>query len=180
MIHFFSNIKNCLISVINRKAIKQQQSEYIKCQNSAEYFIKKYCVLDIHSNKTFDLYEWQKKALDIFKTKKLILVEQHELQQGASSLLAAFALHQLLFRTPRKYKDIFKICIFSRSSENACNILTIIENMYEKLPVFLKGKNERKTRTIFSITTNNDTTASILSHTNNTTYIKGRGSYGAG
>lgn len=107
--------------------------EYIKCSQDPIYFIEKFCyivTLD-HGLQLFNLYECQKKKIDVIhNNRRVILMEGR--QQGKTTTSAAYILWYTLFQ-PNK-----NVAILANKKDAAREVLDRYQIMYEMLPKWMQ------------------------------------------
>lgn len=110
------------------------KKEYIKCALEPEYFMKKYCYIQVPNKgrQLFDLFQYQSNALKDFQEHRYNIVLKGR-QIGISTLVAGYSLWRMLFK---KDEQILVIAI---KQEVAKNLVTKVKFMHELLPVWLRG-----------------------------------------
>lgn len=107
--------------------------EYIKCSQDPIYFIEKFCyivTLD-HGLQLFNLYDCQKKKIDVIhNNRRVILMEGR--QQGKTTTSAAYILWYTLFQ-PNK-----NVAILANKKDAAREVLDRYQTMYEMLPKWMQ------------------------------------------
>ena len=98
-------------------------SEYVKCANSYEYFIDKYCKIN--------LYDFQKKVLKNYEENRFNIWMKSR-QCGSSHVNALFVLYNLLF------KSDFIVLMVSNKNISNVDIIDKVKKYYKGLPFFLK------------------------------------------
>lgn len=114
-----------------------EMTEFIKCQNSVEYFIETY-VKTIHVDKgliNVKLNKFQKEAIKDFQEKSFFCKITGR-QEGKTFLAQCLFLHIILFQP-------YKVCtwISHKQMAGSYSLKTIVE-LYERLPDFLKINNK--------------------------------------
>jgi len=115
-----------------KDVIKQ---EYAKCMTNYDHAIKKYCKVE-HPMKgiiPFMLYPFQSKTLSEFTKHRFNIILKSR-QMGISTLVAAYALMQMIFR------DNYKVLVIATTQDVAKNLVHKVKIMYNKLPSWLKEK----------------------------------------
>lgn len=122
----------------NLKDIIKQ--EYRKCAADPVYFMKKYCYIQhpIRGKILFHLYPFQEKVLSNFVTNTDYDIILKSRQLGISTLVAGFALWNMLF------KSDYNALVIATKQTVARNLVTKVRVMYDNLPSWLRG-NERPT-----------------------------------
>lgn len=163
-------VKEVFYNLFQReKDLKHQHSEYIKCKNSPEYFINKYCLIET------TLTNNQVEILNTIKNKKIILIEQFiDSKIGITTLLWLYTLHQLAFKSPRRNHNIIRLCILSKNKETACLCLENIIKMYNNLPDFLKSVNTSKTKFTYTVVDYCGYKSTVYSYDTNPLYIRAK------
>lgn len=115
--------------------IHDPSAEYMKCKNSAIYFVEKYVrfvsPLELSENPVV-LYQHQKDILRTIETTPgRIFISKHR-QQGVSSILAAFAVWEFLFKLNHD-----SIVTYNTRS-NGERMMNMIRNIYSSLPDWMK------------------------------------------
>ena len=120
-----------------RQRIKE---EFKKCAVQSDYFLSRYSYIQhpIRGRVLFDLYKYQKGALDDFENHDYNIVLKGR-QIGISTLVAGYALWLMLFHKDKN------ILVIATKQETAKNLVTKVKFMHDNLPVWLRG----------TITTNN-------------------------
>src|SRR5574344_914005 len=119
-----------------RELIKQ---EYIKCAQSASYFMKKYVKIQ-HPQRgriLFNLYPFQEEVLQAFQENQNIIVLKSR-QLGLSTLSAGYGLWLMLF-----HKDKNILCL-ATTQATARNLVSKVIFAYEGPPVWLKVPYRQK------------------------------------
>lgn len=115
-----------------QEAIKQ---EFSRCLNDYIYAIKKYFYVE-HPKKgkiLFQLFPFQEDTIrDLIKHRFVIIGKSR--QMGISTLLAAYALLNMIF------KKNYKILVIATTQDVAANLVRKVRVMYDNLPSFLKAK----------------------------------------
>ena len=108
--------------------------EYMKCALDPEYFLRKYCYIQVPNKGRilFDLYDYQKDALQAFQDHRYNIVLKGR-QIGVSTLIAGYSLWRLLFHTDEN------ILVIAIKQDVAKNIITKVKFMHNLLPVWLRG-----------------------------------------
>jgi hypothetical protein len=109
------------------------RTEYVKCATDEAYFMQKYAMIQ-HAQKgrfLFNLYPYQKDALETFKQKKYTIVLKGR-QIGFSTLVSMHTLWLMLFHRDKN------IVIIATKQETAKNIVTKIRFAFDNLPVWLQ------------------------------------------
>lgn len=109
--------------------------EYAKCAASPEYFLSRYCYIQhpVRGRMLFDLYPYQNNAIKEFKTNQYNIVLKAR-QLGFSTLVAGFALHEMIFHSDKN------ILVIATKQETAKNLVTKVAFMNKNLPTWLRGK----------------------------------------
>lgn len=120
--------------------------EYRHCLRSFKYFVCKYCFILANSEDEaaasdgisqvwvpFNLWPEQIKVADRLQTSKLVVILKAR-QLGMTWLCICFALWLMLFR------PIAVILLFSRRDDEACKLKKRLQDVYERLPAFLRAK----------------------------------------
>lgn len=116
-----------------QEAIK---NEFLKCFQDYIYAIKKYFYVE-HPTKgkiLFNLFPFQEETiLDLIKHRFVVIGKSR--QMGISTLLAAYALLNMIF------KKNYKILVIATTQDVAANLVRKVRIMYDNLPTFLKAKH---------------------------------------
>lgn len=118
--------------------------EYIKCAQSPEYFIMKYCMI-VHQKRgmiPFHMYDFQKEVLDEIRRYRFNIILKSR-QMGLSTLVSAYSLWLMLFN------DHKNVCCISYRQDTAKNLVKKAKLMYDKLPVWLKEELTENNKTSF-------------------------------
>lgn len=125
-----ANLKAAGVSV---QFTPDQIQEYIKCAQDPIYFIQNYCyivTLD-HGLQKFNLYECQKKKIDVIhNNRRVILMEGR--QQGKTTTSAAYILWYTLFQANKN------VAILANKAAAAREVLDRYQTMYENLPHWMQ------------------------------------------
>lgn len=125
-----ANLKAVGVSV---EFTPENVQEYIKCSQDPIYFIEKFCyivTLD-HGLQLFNLYDCQKKKIDVIhNNRRVILMEGR--QQGKTTTSAAYILWYTLFQ-PNK-----NVAILANKKDAAREVLDRYQTMYEMLPKWMQ------------------------------------------
>jgi hypothetical protein len=109
------------------------REEYVRCAQDSVHFFKKYAIIQ-HPKRgkiNFNLYEFQEKTLPQFQNNRYNIVLKGR-QLGLSTLTAGYALWRMLFT------DDFKVLVIATTQDVAKELVSKVQLMYEKLPVWLK------------------------------------------
>jgi hypothetical protein len=109
------------------------KEEYKRCSIDALHFIKKYTTIQsIKQGKIkFSLYPFQEKSiLELVKHRYTIFAKGRQL--GLSTLVAAYALWRMIFT------EDYKVLIVATTQDVAKELLSKVQLMYEKLPVWIR------------------------------------------
>lgn len=110
------------------------REEYKRCAVDPVHFFRKYGIIQ-HPKKGkihFDLYPFQERALaELQKHKYTIVLKGRQL--GLSTLTAAFALWRMIFT------DDYKVLVIATTQDVAKELVSKVQLMYEKLPVWIKS-----------------------------------------
>lgn len=112
---------------------KLAEQEFIRCAVDIIHFFKKYAKIQ-HPKRgkiLFDLYPFQEDTLRAFIDNRFNIILKSR-QMGISTLVAAYALHCMLFN------DDFRILVIATKQEVAKNLVEKVQMMYKFLPDFLK------------------------------------------
>jgi len=112
---------------------EDELSEYIKCQQSPNYFIEKYVQI-IHVDQgliPFKLYPFQKEMVQTFNDNRFVICKMPR-QSGKSSTIIAFLLHNILFN------QNVQIAILANKGQLARELLDRLKLSYENLPKWLQ------------------------------------------
>jgi len=117
---------------ISLKDIVKQETA--RSASDPVHFMKKYCNIQhpVRGRIKFNLYPFQENVLTDFANHPLNIILKSR-QLGISTLCAAFALWQMLFR-----KD-FNVLVIATTQETAKNLVTKVRVMYDDLPSWLKS-----------------------------------------
>lgn len=108
--------------------------EYKKSATDAEYFMRKYCIIQhpIRGKINFDLFDYQAKTLNAFlKDDNVIILKARQI--GISTLVGGYALWLMLFHQDKN------VLVIATKQETAKNIVTKVRVMHDNLPVWLRG-----------------------------------------
>ena len=117
------------------------REEYIKCAQSPEHFMRKYCYIQ-HPQRgrvIFNLYQFQGKVLNLWKNNPYSIVLKSR-QLGISTLAAGYSLWLMLF-----HKDKNVLCLATKQ-ETAKNMVTKVKFMFDNLPSWLKVDSEENNK----------------------------------
>lgn len=111
--------------------------QYERCKNDPVYFIKNFC--HIRNPKVgqekFNLYPFQEKLLKIILKggahENIIINKSRQL--GISTLMAAYALWEIVFQADRE------ILVIATKRDVAINLIDKVKYMYDNLPPYLLG-----------------------------------------
>jgi len=123
------------------------REEYIKCAQSPEHFMRKYCYIQ-HPQRgriIFNLYPFQGKVLNLWKENPYSVVLKSR-QLGISTLAGGYSLWLMIF-----HKDKNILCL-SKTQETARNMVTKVKFMYDNLPSWLKVASEEKNKLSLRLT----------------------------
>jgi Terminase RNaseH-like domain/Terminase large subunit, T4likevirus-type, N-terminal len=112
---------------------QDQVKELVACARDPIYFIQKYCKivsLDL-GLVDFDLYDYQKKFIDIIENNRKVISMQPR-QMGKSQVVAAYCLWYTLFQANKT------VAILANKANAAREIMFRYQLMYEHLPLFLQ------------------------------------------
>ena len=115
-----------------KTAIKR---EYVKCVESPQHFMRKYCTIQ-HPKRgkmKFDLYDYQDDMVNQFKSHRYNIILKSR-QLGISTLSAGYALWMMLFNADKN------ILVIAKDKDTAKNLVTKVRVMYHNLPQWLKTK----------------------------------------
>jgi hypothetical protein len=125
-----ANLKAVGVSV---EFTPENVQQYIKCSQDPIYFIENFCyivTLD-HGLQLFNLYDCQKKKIDVIhNNRRVILMEGR--QQGKTTTSAAYILWYTLFQ-PNK-----NVAILANKKDAAREVLDRYQTMYEMLPKWMQ------------------------------------------
>lgn len=113
-----------------RELIKE---ELLRCSQDYDHAIKKYFKVEhpMDGLIPFNLYPFQTKTLqELIQHRFNIILKSR--QMGISTLVAAYALINMLFR------NNYKVLVIATSQEVAKNLVHKVKVMYEKLPSWMK------------------------------------------
>ena len=120
---------------MNNQIQEAIKAEFLKCATDYVYAIKKYFYVE-HPTKgkiLFGLFPFQETTLlDLIKNRFVIIGKSR--QMGISTLLAAYALLNMIFRKN------YKILVIATTQDVAANLVRKVRIMYDNLPTFLKAK----------------------------------------
>lgn len=109
------------------------RDEYKRCASDMVHFFKKYGVIQ-HPKRgkiNFNLYEFQERTLEEFTQHRYTIVLKGR-QLGLSTLVAAYALWKMIFT------DDFKVLVIATTQDVAKELVSKVQLMYEKLPVWIR------------------------------------------
>jgi intein/homing endonuclease len=117
-----------------QELLKQRiREEYQRCSQDCVYFFKKYAIIQ-HPTKgkiNFNLYQFQEDVLPQLEEYRYNIVLKGR-QLGLSTLTAGFALWKMIFN------DDFKVLVIATTQDVAKELVSKVQLMYEKLPVWLR------------------------------------------
>lgn len=108
--------------------------EFMRCAMDPVHFFKKYAKIQhpIKGKILFDLYPFQEDTLRDLRDHRFNIILKSR-QMGISTLVAGYALHNLIFQ------DDFKVLVIATTQEVAKNLVQKVQLMFEFLPAFLKS-----------------------------------------
>lgn len=109
--------------------------EYKRCAMDYAYMFRKYGTIQhpIKGKVKFELYPFQEHTLTQLQKNRFSIILKSR-QMGISTLTAAFALSQMVF------KSDFKILIIATKQDVAANLLDKVKLLHQELPVWLRQK----------------------------------------
>lgn len=116
--------------------------EYIRCSQSAAYFMKKYYRIQnpMKGSILFNLYPFQEAILTKFQTGDYYVINKSR-QLGISTLVSAYALWLMLFHKDKN------ILVLATTLSTAQNMITKVRYAYDYLPLWLKIKDAEHNKT---------------------------------
>jgi len=115
--------------------INKIKQEFDKCRKDPVYFICNYIkvVHPIFGLVKFDLYPFQKKLINEFKSNRFNILRKFR-QAGCTTLVAAFSLWKCMFT------EHYKVVILSKDDDASMEVLSRMKTAYDELPEWLKPK----------------------------------------
>lgn len=110
------------------------REEYKRCAVDCVHFFKKYAIIQhpIKGKINFHLYDFQEKSLREFESHRYNIVLKGR-QLGLSTLVAGYALWKMIFH------DDFKVLVIATTQDVAKELVSKVQLMYEKLPVWIRS-----------------------------------------
>lgn len=104
-----------------------------KCKKDPVYFICNFIkvVHPIFGLVNFELYPFQKKLIEEFKTNRFNILRKFR-QAGCTTLVAAYSLWKCIFTSH------FKVVILSKDDDASMEVLSRMKTAYDELPEWLK------------------------------------------
>lgn len=118
---------------VHHSLTKKQAEEFLKCQESCEYFIEKYMKI-IHVDRgiiPFKLYDFQKKMAKTMVDERFVICKLPR-QSGKTTTVAAVILWHVIFF------EAFSVGILANKMAQSKEILERIQLAYENLPKWLQ------------------------------------------
>jgi hypothetical protein len=115
------------------KIKKKLEKEFRKCKEDPVYFISNFIkvVHPIFGLVNFDLYPFQQKLIQEFKTNRFSILRKFR-QAGCTTLVAAYALWKCIFNSH------YKVIILSKDDDASMEVLSRMKTAYDELPDWLK------------------------------------------
>ncbi len=114
--------------------------EYIKCQNSFEYFCPRYVKLEMPGKDiAFIPYDKQLELIETLEVKKNVIVLKSR-QIGISTITQAFIAWLTVFH------ENVVVGIISKDGKEATDFARTVRGMIEKLPLWMLPKNKNKNK----------------------------------
>lgn len=134
------------------------RDEYKRCAQDSVHFLKKYAVIQhpIKGKMNFQLFEFQEKALREFQSHRYNIVLKGR-QLGLSTLVAGYALWKMIFH------DDYKVLVIATTQDVAKELVSKVQLMYEKLPVWLKKTAQAGTFNKLELTFQNGSSIKAVS-----------------
>ena len=133
MAEIYNSNQNLKAAGVPIQFTQDQVQEIVKCTQDPIYFIENYCyivTLD-HGLQKFNLYDCQKKKIDIIhNNRRVILMEGR--QQGKTTTSAAYILWYTLFQANKN------VAILANKAAAAREVLDRYQTMYENLPNWMQ------------------------------------------
>lgn len=109
--------------------------EYVKCAQDYIYAIKTYCKIEhpLKGKILFNLYPFQEDTLTDFINHKYNVINKSR-QMGLSTLVAAYALMNMVFR------ENYKVLVIATNQDVAKNMVLKVKVMFNNLPTWLRPK----------------------------------------
>jgi hypothetical protein len=109
--------------------------EYLKCAQDPSYFLRKYVYIthQKHGKILFKPYEFQKRTLKEITSYRFNVILKAR-QMGISTLVAAHALHLMLFNEEKN------VLVVSYKQDVAKNIVSKVKTMHNNLPSWMREK----------------------------------------
>ena len=127
-----------------------EQLEFLKCCQDPSYFLEKYVQFS-NLTEDFTLRQYQKDLMNCYKDNKKVIVKAPR-QSTKTTTTAAYLLWYCLFR------DQASIHIICEKGQSSRNILSIVKEMYDGIPQYLKPDNAKCVFNRSSITLNDGLT----------------------
>ena len=112
---------------------QEEIEEFVKCKESPPYFIRKYVQI-VHVDRgliPFDLYDFQKKALNDFTEHRFSVILKAR-QLGISTTVAAYVCWLMLFQREKN------VLVVATKLSTATNLVKKIKSIHKHLPAWLK------------------------------------------
>jgi hypothetical protein len=111
------------------------KKEYAKCALDPEYFLKKYCYIQvpIKGRQLFNLYNYQTDTLQTLQEDRYNIILKGR-QIGITTLVAGYCMWRLLFKTDEE------ILVIAIQQDVAKTLVTRVKFMHQELPSWLQGQ----------------------------------------
>jgi len=112
---------------------EESLTEYMKCKDDPEYFIKNFVKI-IHVDRglvPFDMYDYQEDMIRKFNDNRFVICKMPR-QTGKSTTIIAFLLHYVLFN------ESVNVAILANKGAVARELLSRLQLAYENLPKWLQ------------------------------------------
>lgn len=125
-----SNLKRAGVTI---KFTPEQEAEYIRCSEDANYFIKRYMKI-VHVDDglvPFDMWPFQEEMVESFVQNRFNVAVLPR-QAGKTTVVAGFLLHYVLFNEHKT------AAILANKAATAVEVLSRVQLAYEHLPKWLQ------------------------------------------
>lgn len=120
---------------IDQRAIRLAiEKDRLQCKTDSVLFMRKHCKIrhPMKGKIPFDLYPFQEKTLQEFQKHRFNIVLKSR-QMGISTLVAAHALHKMLFNGD------YNVLVIATTQEVAKNLIAKVQLMFENLSSYMKS-----------------------------------------
>lgn len=134
------------------------REEYKRCASDSVHFLRKYAIIQhpIKGKVNFHLYEFQERALREFQSHRYNIVLKGR-QLGLSTLVAGYALWKMIFH------DDYKVLVIATTQDVAKELVSKVQLMYEKLPVWIRKTAQAGTFNKLELTFQNGSSIKAVS-----------------